>query len=100
MDAVFTTFALASDADWVALASSFAALEQSLAPHKPGYIGASLVRTDAGKAVVFVLFQDRAALDAISRDIAGPWFAAHVRPTLAGPVERMTGTVVASSLGQ
>jgi hypothetical protein len=45
-----------------------------------------------------VLFTSRAALDEVSRDVAAPWFAEHMRPHLAGPANRPIGEIIAGAL--
>jgi hypothetical protein len=61
---------------------------------EPGFVELRLVRVSDSEAVILGFFASRAALDDLSSRIAGPWFAEHVRPYLAGPVERSVGEVV------
>jgi hypothetical protein len=73
-------------------------LEDDLGPRmraRPGFVEARLVRVSDTEAIILVLFTTREALDEISKNVAAPWFAEHVRPYLAGPVQRSVGEVVA-----
>lgn len=99
MDAIITRLTLRPPVEWNVLATAFSAFEASLTPYRPAFHGASLVRTGESEAVILVIFADRATLDAVSRDIAAPWFAEHVRPLLAAPAERLVGPILAGSLG-
>jgi hypothetical protein len=60
----------------------------------PEVVDAQLVVVSDTAAVVLVHFTTREALDRISKEVAAPWFAEHVRPYLGGPVERVVGEVV------
>lgn len=55
------------------------------------------MRVSDTQAIFLVLFDDRESLDDISRNFAAPWFAEHVRPLLAGPVNRQVGKMVAGA---
>jgi hypothetical protein len=66
----------------------------SQARRRPEFLDLKLVRVSDTEAIFLVFFTTREALDEMSRDVAGPWFAEHVRPYLAGPVERSVGEVV------
>jgi hypothetical protein len=46
------------------------------------------------EAILLVFFTTREGLDRISKEVAAPWFAEHVRPYLAGPVQRSVGEIV------
>lgn len=59
-----------------------------------GFLNIQIVRVSDLEVILLVLFATREALDEISSKIAGPWFAANVRPYLAGPVQRSVGEVV------
>jgi len=71
-----------------------------LAKEHAAYRSLSLVRVSDGKAIFIVFFDNRNALDDISKNIAAPWFAEYVRPHLAGPVDRAVGHIVAGSMKQ
>jgi len=98
MHAVVNRLPLKPETDWSALAAKFAAFEDEVARQSPAFRGLSLIRAD-NEAILIVLFETRAALDDVSRNVAAPWFAEHVRPHLAGPVMRTVGEVLAGSLG-
>lgn len=61
---------------------------------RPGFLELKVVRVSDEEVVLLVFFETREALDELSREIAGPWFAEHVRPYLAGPVQRSVGEVM------
>jgi len=76
------------------------ALETEFYPQvrgKPGFVDAHLVVVSETEAIVVGLYATREAMDDISKNVAAPWFAQHVRPYLAGPVQRSTGEVVSSA---
>lgn len=66
-----------------------------MAGERPDFRGGGLERVGDMQAILLVLFNDRKSLDDISRNIAASWFAEHVRPHLAGPVNRQAGEIVA-----
>ncbi len=96
MHAVINRLPIRPDADWNALAAKIDAFNASVT--HPEFRGLTLIRTGADEAIVLVLFESRAALDAVSRDIAAPWFAENIRPYLSGPASRSVGDVVAGAL--
>jgi hypothetical protein len=61
----------------------------------PGLIDAKVVKVSETVAIVLALYATREVLDEVSSKLAGPWFAEHVRPYLAGPVDRQVGEVIA-----
>jgi predicted membrane-bound mannosyltransferase len=61
----------------------------------PDFLDARLISVSDTVAIVVAFYTTREALDEISSRVAGPWFAEHVRPYLAGPVDRQVGEVVA-----
>jgi hypothetical protein len=63
----------------------------------PEVIDAQLLVVSDTEAVLLVHFTTREALDRISREVAAPWFAEHVRPYLGGPAQRVVGEVVAQA---
>ena len=54
-----------------------------------------VVRAGDAEAILVITFADAASMAAFSSTVAGPWFAEHIRPFLAGPADRRTGEVVA-----
>ena len=96
MHAVINHRPIKPDTDWAALAGKVGAFNAGIG--HPDFRGLSLIRAGDNEAIVLVLFATRAALDEISRNVAGPWFAEHMRPHLAGPVSRSVGEVVAGAL--
>ncbi len=66
----------------------------SRARQRPEFIDLQLVRVSDTEAIFLVFFTTREALDELSSEVAAPWFAEHVRPYLAGPVQRSVGEVV------
>ena len=74
-------------------------LEQGFYPQlrdQPGVVDMKLVRVSESEAILVALFASQEAMDTISSKVAAPWFAEHVRPYLGGPVQRVTGEVIAS----
>jgi len=72
-------------------------LEQELGPRmcqSPDFIDVRLVSVSDSEAILVVLFTTREALDELSKNIAGPWFAENVMSYLSGPVQRSVGEVV------
>lgn len=98
MHIVVNRFRLREDVDWPFLQSEVDRLHARVSLEREDFRGVSLVRVGDTEAIFVVLFETRAALDDISRNIAAPWFAQHVSPILAGPVDRQAGEVVAGSL--
>lgn len=74
-------------------------VESELAPairEDPGFDSFQFVSVSDTEAILLVFFTTREALDRVSSDIAGPWFAENVRAYLAGPVRRSVGEVVST----
>ena len=61
----------------------------------PDFVSVHLVSVSDDEAIFVVMFKTREALDDLSKNVAGPWFAEHFRPYLSGPVQRSVGEVVA-----
>jgi hypothetical protein len=61
----------------------------------PGFLDARVVRVSDTEVIRLAFYTTREALDEVSSKVAGPWFAEHVRPYLAGPVQRSVGEVIA-----
>lgn len=95
MHTVVNHFTLQPSTDWTGLISKIDQFQMEVAAERPDFVGASLVRVDDTNAIFLAFFETREALDDISRNRAGPWFAEHVRPHLAGPVDRQVGEIVA-----
>jgi len=66
----------------------------SLLNDHPDFISVQIVSVSDAEAILVVLYKTLEALNDISKNIAGPWFAEHVRPYLSGPVDRAVGEVV------
>jgi hypothetical protein len=97
MHAVVNHLPLQNGVDWMALARTFEIFEARLRREFPAFRGLTLVRAAEDTGILVVTFDTREALDAISKNVAAPWFAEHVRPLLASPVSRSVGEVVAGS---
>jgi hypothetical protein len=98
MHVVINRLPIRPDADWSALCDKIDELDGIAATHSGAFRGISLARTDDGEGLVLVYFTDRAELDRVSREVAGPWFAQNIRPYLAGAVSRSVGEVLAGRL--
>jgi len=66
----------------------------SLLIDHPDFVSVQIVSVSDAEAILVALYKTMEALNEISKNIAGPWFAEHVRPYLAGPVDRAVGEVV------
>jgi len=78
-------------------ADLFDRIEGDLKPqlaNQSGFLDFQIVRVSDQEVILLVWFATREALDEISSKVAGPWFADHVRPYLAGPVQRSVGEIV------
>ena len=84
--------------DWSKLGAAVEQFQAGVSGKHPGFLGVSLVREGENKAILLVLFQDLESLNDFSRNIAAPWFTEHVKPYLAGPVDRHVGEIVAGDL--
>jgi hypothetical protein len=96
MYAVINHLPIKSGTDWAELGRNFDSF-QSMIKH-PDFLGAGLIRAADTEGIVFVLFKSREALDEVSKNIAGPWFAEYMRPHLAGPAARSVGEVIGGGL--
>jgi hypothetical protein len=56
-----------------------------------------LVQLDERRAMLVILFPDRATEERITHEIGGPWMRENIVPLLAGPPQRSSGEVVAGS---
>ena len=97
MHAVINHLPLKNSVDWDGMADSVAKFELDLQQQYPAFHGCTLVRVADDAGILVVTFDTREALDDISRNVAVPWFAEHLRPLLAGAVSRSVGEVVAGS---
>jgi len=95
MHIVVNQFALQDSVDWADLQSKIDQLQALLSSQRRDFRGVSLVRVGDAKAILVVLFDNQEALEDISKNLAAPWFAEHIRPYLAGPVDRQVGEIVA-----
>ena len=97
MHAVINHLPLQKSTDWVELSRLVEAFEASLLAQYPAFRGCTLIRASDDAGILVVTFDTREALDDISKNVAAPWFAEHVRPLLAGAVSRSVGKVIAGS---
>jgi len=97
MHAVINHLPLQKTTDWLELARMFEAFETTVRAQHPTFRGCTLIRVGDDHGILVVTFDSREALDTISKNVAAPWFAEHVRPLLAGAVSRSVGEVVAGS---
>ena len=97
MHAVINHLPLQKTTDWAALSQLVNSFEAMLHAQYPAFRGCTLIRAGEDAGILVVTFDTREALDDISRNVAAPWFAEHVRPQLAGAVSRSVGEVVAGS---
>src|SRR5262249_49332033 len=96
MHAVVNHPPLKDGTDWVGLARKFDDFNATIA--HPDFRGLSIIRATDTEAILLVLFETRAALADVTRNIAMPWFAENVRPYLAGPVSRHVGEIAGGAL--
>jgi hypothetical protein len=95
MHAVVNHLPIKPGTDWTALACEVEKFRASAAAHA-GFRDMKFIRChDKDEAIVLVFFDSRPVLEDLSSRLAGPWFAEHVRPHLAGPAARSTGEVLA-----
>jgi hypothetical protein len=59
-----------------------------------GFLGAKFVQVSELEVVALAFYANGELLDEVSSKVAGPWFAEHVHPYLAGPASRSVGEVV------
>ncbi|MBZ9775021.1 hypothetical protein [Mesorhizobium sp. CO1-1-8] len=97
MHAVVNHLQIRPDADWTALSAKVDAFNNFIG--HPDFRGCNMIRASDQEAILVILFRTRDALDDVSRNDAGPWFAENVRPFLAGPVSRAAGEIVAGAMG-
>ncbi len=97
MHAVINRLSLKADTNWTEFAAQCDVFNAM--PSDPEYHGLSLVRTGENEAVLIVLFATLTALEQVSKEIAGPWFAEHLRPFLSGPPQRSVGEIIAGGFG-
>ena len=97
MHAVINHLPLLKTTDWAELARTFETFETMLQAKYPGFRGCTLIREADDAGILVVTFDTREDLDNISKNVAAPWFAEHVRPLLAGAVSRSVGEVVVGS---
>jgi len=95
MYAIVNTLTLAKPLDPAVLEK----LENELFPRaresSPGFLDAHVVRVSDTEVVLLVFYATMEALDDVSKNVAGPWFAQNIRSYLAGPVDRKVGEVIA-----
>lgn len=64
----------------------------------PGFLDARVIVVSDTEAILVAYYTTREVLDEVSSKVASPWFAANVRPYVAGPVQRSVGEVVAMAV--
>ncbi len=82
--------------DWQDIAARVTEVSDRLR-QEPEFIACDLVRVDDVEGFLIVRFTDLESLTRLSSTIAGPWFAAHLRPHLDGPVDRRVGERLSGS---
>ena len=97
MHAVINHLPLHNDIDWAELARTLESFEAMLRTQYTAFRGCTLIQAGDDAGILVVTFDTREALDDVSKNVAAPWFAEHVRPLLAGAVSRSVGEVVAGS---
>jgi len=65
---------------------------------EPGFVQGHVVRTGERELHLVLLFEDPAEAARITEEVGSPWMREHVVTLLAGPTDRRTGEVVASTL--
>lgn len=98
MHTVVNHLTLHESVDWPDVESKVEEFQASLSAERSEFRGVSLVRVSGTHAILLVFFTTLEALQEISRDIAAPWFTEHLKPYLAGPVDRHVGEIVAGFL--
>lgn len=98
MHIVVNHLALQDGIDWPQLEAEVETFNAHVKRAHPQCLGASLVRESGAHAIFLVRFADLASLQAISSEVAAPWFSEHVKPLLAGPVVRHVGEIVAGDM--
>jgi hypothetical protein len=93
MHAVVNKLSLGKPIDQALLTKIETGLGTLLADH-PDFVRVQIVNVSDAEAILVALYKTLEGLNEISKNIAGPWFAEHVRPYLAGPVDRAVGEVV------
>jgi quinol monooxygenase YgiN len=77
-----------------------AAVEKEFIPlmrRQPGFVSFQLARNSDTEAVVIVGYRDQEAMREIGKNVASPWFIAHVRPYLAEEGQRTVGELICSA---
>ena len=97
MHAVVNHLPLQKGIDWTALARGFGEFEAMMRGDYPSFRGGTLIKVEDDKAILIISFDNLEALNDISKNVAAPWFAEHVRPLLADAVSRSVGEVVCGS---
>ncbi len=97
MYAVVNHLPIREGADWADIAAKFAGFEREMRKAHPELRSVVVVKASDAEAILFALYQDRESMERLSRTVAAPWFAEHIRPFLSGPVSRSTGEVIAGA---
>jgi len=96
MHAVINHLPVKRDTDWDDFAAKLRLVEGRI--DDPDFCGAILIRAGEAEAALIVLYRTEEALARISKDIAAPWFAEHIRQYVDGQPSRITGEILAGSL--
>jgi hypothetical protein len=96
MHAVINHLPIKPDTDWSALGVKIDAFNAGI--KHPDFRGISMIRAGDSEAIIVVLFTTRAALDEVSKSVAGPWFAENMKQHLSGPASRSVGEIVGGAL--
>lgn len=97
MHAVVNHLPLQKDVDWAGLARTFGEFETRMREEHASFRGGSLIKAEDDKAILVITFDTLEALNDISKNVAAPWFAEHIRPLLASAVSRAMGEVISGS---
>lgn len=95
MHAIVNHLPIREGADWAEIAAKFDRFASEMRAAHPEFKSALVLKVDEHEAILDVTYTDRGSLDRLSKDVAAPWFAEHIRPYLAGPVSRSVGEIVA-----
>ncbi len=98
MHIVVNRFKLQENANWSALQTQVNDFHRKVSAERAEFKGVSLVRVSDSEAIFLVLFDNLESLNDISRNIAAPLFAEHIRPYLTGPVEPQVGEIIAGHM--
>jgi len=81
-------------ADWDEMIRLIESLGRDILAAHAEVISMQVVRASDEEAILVINFADETGMKDFSSNIAGPWFAEHIRPFMGGPADRKTGEVV------